>query len=109
MEKKLQWEPEYSLSKILPLYTRWQIKNLIDVPVEKRFEENIAFIPEKINKIKTLKGVSCVEILWQDNCNVLKKLGISLTDDKENADESKECGNYLQIFFVFIKVKRLYF
>ncbi|XP_014203647.1 flap endonuclease GEN [Copidosoma floridanum] len=87
MERVVQWDAAYALSKILPIFTRWQIKHLIDIPEDERADEPNIIIPERIKKVKTVKGVPSFEILWQDNLDIVKKLDVVYTEDKENNEE----------------------
>lgn len=72
----LEWELEYAFQKILPLSTRWQLLNNI-------FSD---FVPDKILKKRTVKGVPSFEILWSiNNENLNAFIECSKTDWDENS------------------------
>ncbi|KAJ8683429.1 hypothetical protein QAD02_019221 [Eretmocerus hayati] len=86
--KALQWEPSYAFAKIFPLMTRWQLKNLIEFPLQQRLNSKNIFIPEKIKKIRNIRGVASYEILWIDKDHILEGLVLTTPEsDKENDDD----------------------
>lgn len=90
METKGLWEPAYAFAKIFPLVTRWQLINLIELPLEQRLVAPGVFFPEKIRKIRNIRSVASYEILWLDKDDILE--GHTLMAPASN-DESEEGEN----------------
>ena len=88
MESKVQWEPAYAFAKIFPLMTRWQLINLIELPLEQRFTTPGTFVPEKIKKVRNIRSVASFEVLWLDKYDVLE--GRILTDPDSNQEDNEE-------------------
>ena len=90
MERRLAWEPEYAFAKIFPLTTRWQLRHFANIPPQNRILMRGLMVPEKIKKIRNIKGVASYEIIWIDKDKVLEGLTLGKTSDKENDSDEND-------------------
>lgn len=93
MVRHVCWEPEYAFAKIFPLSTRWQLRHFAPIPRADRLFMQGVMIPEKIKKIRNLRGVASYEIVWTDNDGILDGLTLGKTSDKENESDENESDN----------------
>lgn len=84
MEMYVLWEPEYAYAKILPLLTRWQVRNIAEIPDDKRLTMKNLLIPERIKKPRNIKGIATYEIVWEDKEGIFKGMTLPSTSDKED-------------------------
>lgn len=90
MEMYVLWEPEYAYAKILPLLTRWQVRNIAEIPDDRRLTMRNLLIPEKIKKPRNIKGIASYEIVWEDKEGIFKGMTLACTSDKENDTEDPQ-------------------
>ncbi|KAK2586205.1 hypothetical protein KPH14_001467 [Odynerus spinipes] len=98
VEKHLSWEPQYAFEKIFLLTTRWQLRYLPDICPDRRFSINNLFIPEKIKKIRNIRGIASYEVIWTDVNNITEKLKMYYDiSDKENNDDDTSSNELVTI------------
>ncbi|XP_050089227.1 flap endonuclease GEN [Anopheles aquasalis] len=72
MSSLLQWNELYCFQKLLPLFTRWQIKSAQSS--SSATESNIFLTPDYIKKKRSPKGIPSYEIVWKDALSLFKGL-----------------------------------
>lgn len=68
----LQWNEIYCFQKFFPILTRWHVKNYCNIEQTSRGLARL--IPKEILKKRIVKGVPCLELLWQDEGNYFRGL-----------------------------------
>lgn len=87
----LLWPELYCFQKFFPLLTRWQLR----YPQLMKDKSLISFVmPQEIKKMRTLKGVSSLEVYWNDECNFFKGL-IPDVQLKEFSTNKENCHTKL--------------
>ncbi|CAH0549653.1 unnamed protein product [Brassicogethes aeneus] len=62
--KFLGWEEIYSVEKILPILTRWQVMNADSLKSHEHLKG--VLVPDRIKKVRNPKGIPSYEIIWSD-------------------------------------------
>ncbi|XP_015594834.1 flap endonuclease GEN isoform X2 [Cephus cinctus] len=74
MERQLGWAPEYTVTKILPLATRWQLLHLPAIMLKQRLSVSHYIVPVAIKKIRNIRCIASYEVLWKAETGNLKEL-----------------------------------
>ncbi|KAL9906409.1 XPG-like endonuclease [Glossina fuscipes fuscipes] len=81
----LQWNEIYCFQKFFPILTRWHVKN--DCNIKQTSCGLVRLTPKEILKKRIVKGVPCLELLWQDEGNYFKGL---IPDEQLNQLEESD-------------------
>ncbi|XP_077863489.1 flap endonuclease GEN homolog 1-like [Saccoglossus kowalevskii] len=85
---KMEWPEEYTLEKVVPLITLWDLRDIIKggSPVTGKHLEPIIIV-----KTRVQKGVPCLEVQWKK------------PDNEPDSDESKNVYTTIEIEELFVR------
>ncbi|KAK0183301.1 hypothetical protein PV327_001354 [Microctonus hyperodae] len=86
LNKKLKWKSDYTIEKVIPILTRWNVENLINIDLKLSIDTSSLIIPKRIKKIRNIQSISNYEIEW-DICVEQMKLS-DLIDNDDQCDNT---------------------
>lgn len=103
LNKKLKWKSDYTIEKVIPILTRWNVENLINIDLKLSIDTSSLIIPKRIKKIRNIQSISNYEIEW-DIC--IEQMNLS--DLIDNDDQCDNTARSLSTIEPQVLVKKAY-